>query len=169
MKAEFRVLFLCTHNSARSIMAECAINRLGKGKFIGLSAGSDPLRQINPFALELLKEMRYETDGLRSKSWDEFAKPDSPELDFVFTVCDKVKGEVCPVWPGQPITAHWGEPDPAAFVGTDQQKRRFFFRIYTELENRIKLFTSLPVESLDRFALERRVRAIGAVKLPDQS
>ncbi len=150
-------------------MAESVINRLGKGKFIGVSAGSDPQSQVNPFALELLKSMRYETDGLRSKSWDEFAKPDSPELDFVFTVCDKVKGEVCPLWPGQPITAHWGEPDPAAFIGTDEQKRRFFFRVYTELENRIKLFISLPVESLNRFALERRVREIGDVNLPDHS
>ena len=169
MKTEFRVLFLCTHNSARSIMAECAINRLGKGKFMGLSAGSDPLTQINPFVLELLKEMGYETGGLRSKSWDEFEKPDSPELDFVITVCDTVKGEVCPVWFGQPITGHWGAPDPATFVGTDEQKRQFFFRIYTELETRIKLFTSLPVETLDRFALEQRVREIGDMKLSDHS
>ena len=169
MKTEFRVLFLCTHNSARSIMAECAINRLGKGKFVGLSAGSDPLTQINPFVLELLKEMGYETGGLRSKSWDEFEKPDSPELDFVITVCDTVKGEVCPVWFGQPIKGHWGAPDPATFVGTDEQKRQFFFHVYTELETRIKLFTSLPVETLDRFALEQRVKEIGSRKLSDHS
>jgi len=168
VKTEFRVLFLCIHNSARSIMAECAINRLGRDKFIGLSAGSDPLSRINPFALELLKEMGYETGGLRSKSWDEFAKPDRPELDFVITVCDTVKGEVCPLWFGQSIKGHWGAPDPAAFVGTDEQKRQFFVRVYTELENRIRLFTNLPVETLDRSALEQRVNEIGSMKLSDQ-
>jgi len=117
--------------------------------------------------IQLLNQLNYETSGLRSKSWDEFARPDSVPLDFVFTVCDKVAGEMCPVWPGQPITAHWGAADPVAFVGADEAKRRFFIRIYTELENRIKIFTCLPFESLDRFALERRVKEIGKVKLPE--
>jgi protein-tyrosine-phosphatase len=164
---EFNVLFLCTGNSARSIMAECAMNRWGEGKFKASSAGSHPAGAVHPMSLQLLNELNYETRRLRSKSWDEFARPDSPPLDFVFTVCDKVAGEMCPVWPGQPITAHWGAADPAAFVGSEEAKRRFFLRIYTELENRIKIFVSLPFESLDRFALERRVREIGTVKLPE--
>lgn len=164
---EFNVLFLCTGNSARSIMAECAMNRWGKGKFKASSAGSRPAGSVHPMTLQLLNELNHETRRLRSKSWDEFARADSPPLDFVFTVCDKVAGEMCPVWPGQPITAHWGASDPAAFVGSDEAKRRFFFRIYSELENRIKIFTSLPFESLDRFALERRVREIGTIKPPE--
>jgi protein-tyrosine-phosphatase len=164
---EFSVLFLCTGNSARSIMAECAMNRWGKGKFKAFSAGSHPTGIVNPITIQTLKELNYATSGLRSKSWDEFAQPDSPPLDFVFTVCDKVAGEMCPVWPGQPITAHWGAADPAAFVGTEEARRRFFFKIYTELENRIKIFTCLPFDSLDRFALQRRVREIGTVKLPE--
>ncbi len=164
---EFNVLFLCTGNSARSIMAECAMNRWGKGKFKAFSAGSHPSGAVHPATLQLLNELNYETRRLRSKSWDEFARPDSPPLDFVFTVCDKAAAEMCPVWPGQPITAHWGASDPAAFVGPDEAKRRFFLKIYTELENRIKIFSSLPFDSLDRFALERRVREIGTVKLPD--
>lgn len=145
-------------------MAECAIKRWGKGKFRGFSAGSHPKGAVHPMALRLLKDLNYDTSRLRSKSWDEFARPDSPPLDFVFTVCDQVAGEVCPVWPGQPITAHWGSADPAAFVGTDEAARRFFLRIYTELESRIKIFTSLRLDSLDRFALERRVREIGKTK-----
>ena len=164
---ELNVLFLCTGNSARSIMAECAMNRWGKGKFKAFSAGSHPTGAVNPMALQLLNELNYETRRLRSKSWDEFARPDSPPLDFVFTVCDQVAGETCPVWPGQPITAHWGASDPAAFVGSEEAQRRFFLRIYTELENRIKIFTSLPFDSLDRFALERRVREIGTIKMPN--
>jgi ArsR family transcriptional regulator, arsenate/arsenite/antimonite-responsive transcriptional repressor / arsenate reductase (thioredoxin) len=164
---EFTVLFLCTGNSARSIMAECAMNRWGKGKFKAFSAGSHPTGTVHPMTIQLLKELNYETSALHSKSWDEFARPDSPQLDFVFTVCDKVAGEMCPVWPGQPITAHWGAADPAAFAGTEEARRRFFFKIYTELENRIKIFTCLPFDSLDRFALERRVREIGTVKLPE--
>jgi protein-tyrosine-phosphatase len=164
---EFNILFLCTGNSARSIMAECAMNRWGKGKFKASSAGSHPAGAVHPMTLQLLNELNYETRRLRSKSWDEFARPDSPPLDFVFTVCDKVAGEMCPVWPGQPITAHWGAADPAAFVGSEEATQRYFLRIYTELENRIKIFTSLPFESLDRFALERRVREIGTVKLPE--
>jgi arsenate reductase len=164
---EFNVLFLCTGNSARSIMAESAMNRWGKGKFKASSAGSHPAGAVLPMTLQLLNDLKYETSALRSKSWNEFARPDSPPLDFVFTVCDKVAGEMCPVWPGQPITAHWGASDPAAFVGSEEARRRFFLRIYTELENRIKIFTNLPFDSLDRFALERRVREIGTVKLPD--
>ena len=144
-------------------MAECAMNRWGKGKFKAFSAGSRPTGTVYPMTLQLLNELNYETRRLRSKSWDEFARADSPPLDFVFTVCDNVAGEACPVWPGQPITAHWGAADPAAFIGSDEAKRRYFLRIYTELENRIKIFTSLPFESLDRFALERRVREIGAL------
>jgi len=164
---EFNVLFLCTGNSARSIMAECGINRWGKGKFRGFSAGSHPKGVVHPMTLELLTELNCEISGLRSKSWDEFARADSPPLDFVFTVCDQVAGELCPVWPGQPITAHWGAADPAAFVGSDERKRHFFHLIYNELENRIKMFTSLPLDLLDRVAADRRVREIGKVKLPE--
>jgi arsenate reductase len=164
---EYNVLFLCTGNSARSIMAECAINRWGKGTFRGFSAGSHPKVALHPLTLELLNELNYETRGLRSKSWDEFATSDSPRLDFVFTVCDKAAAEQCPVWPGQPITAHWGVADPATFEGTGDEKRRFFFRIYSELENRIKIFTSLRIDALDSFALQQRVAEIGRIKLPD--
>jgi ArsR family transcriptional regulator, arsenate/arsenite/antimonite-responsive transcriptional repressor / arsenate reductase (thioredoxin) len=164
---EYNVLFLCTGNSARSIMAECAVNRWGKGRFRGFSAGSHPKGAVHPMTLQVLKDLHYPTAGLRSKGWDEFARPDSSPLDFVFTVCDQVAGEQCPVWPGQPITAHWGAADPAAFVGPDDVTRRVFYRVYTELENRIKIFTSLRIELLDRFALERRVKEIGQVRLPD--
>ncbi len=165
---EFNVLFLCTGNSARSIMAECALSRWGKGKFKSLSAGSHPKGEVHPIALSVLKELGYETSGLRSKSWEEFAGPDGPRLDFVLTVCDRAAREVCPVWPGQPITAHWGVADPAAFVGSNEATRRFFLKIYRELENRIKIFASLRVDALDRFALENRVREIGRVKLTDE-
>jgi len=162
---EFNVLFLCTGNSARSIMAECALGRWGKGKFKSFSAGSHPKGAVHPVALAVLTDLGYETSGLRSKSWDEFARPDGPKLDFVFTVCDRAAGEVCPLWPGQPITAHWGVADPAAFVGTDEATRKFFMLIYRELENRIKIFASLRVDALDRFALETRLREIGRIKL----
>jgi protein-tyrosine-phosphatase len=164
---EYNVLFLCTGNSARSVMAECAINRWGRGRFKGFSAGSHPKGSIHPLTLELLTELNCETQDLRSKSWDEFATPDSPRLDFVFTVCDQAAAEQCPVWPGQPVTAHWGAADPVAFEGTVDQKRRFFFRIYSELENRIKIFTSLRIDALDSFALQQRVAEIGRIKLPD--
>ncbi len=164
---EYNVLFLCTGNSARTIMAECAINRWGKGKFKGFSAGSRPKGAIHPLTLELLSELNYETKELRAKSWDEFATPGSPQLDFVSTVCDQAAAEQCPVWPGQPISAHWGVADPAAFEGTDEEKRRFFSRIYRELENRIKIFTNLRIDALDSFALQQRVREIGKAKLPD--
>jgi protein-tyrosine-phosphatase len=151
------------------VMAECAINRWGKGKFKGYSAGSHPKGVLHPLTLELLKELNYDTSQLRSKSWDEFATVDSPRLDFVFTVCDQAAAEQCPFWPGQPTTAHWGVTDPAAFTGNDEEKRRFFFRIYRELENRIKLFTSLKIEALDSIALTQRVNEIGAIKLPHGS
>ena len=164
----YKVLFLCTGNSARSVMAECAMNRWGKGKFKALSAGSQPSGQVNPMAVQLLERLNYETTGLRAKSWNEFAQAGSDDLDFVFTVCDNAAGEVCPVWPGQPITAHWGVADPVAFQGDDEARRRFFLRIYTELENRIKIFTSLRIDSLDRFALERHARQIGGVQLEDE-
>lgn len=164
---EYNVLFLCTSNSARSIMAECAINRWGKGKFKGFSAGSHPKGAVHPMTLALLQELNYDTSSLRSKSWDEFARAGSPPLDFVFTVCDRAAAEQCPLWPGQPITAHWGVTDPVAFEGSHEEKRRFFFCVYRELENRIKIFTSLRLEVLDSFALEQRVKEIGKVKLPE--
>ena len=164
---EYNVLFLCTGNSARSVMAECAINRWGKGKFRGFSAGSHPTGAIHPLTLDLLEELNYETTKLRSKSWDEFAAPDSVPLDFVFTVCDQAAAQQCPVWPGQPITAHWGAADPVVFAGNEAEKRRFFFRTYRELENRIKIFTSLRIDALDSFALQQRVREIGKIKLPE--
>ena len=168
-KREYNVLFLCTGNSARSIMAECAINRWGKGKFKGFSAGSHPKGAIHPLTLELLSELNFETRDLRAKSWDEFARVESPRLDFVFTVCDQAAAEQCPVWPGQPITAHWGVADPAAFEGTEEEKRRFFARIYRELENRIKIFTNLRIDALDSFALQKRVNEIGRTRLPEGS
>jgi arsenate reductase len=165
---EYHVLFLCTGNSARSIMAECAIGRWGKSKFKGYSAGSHPTGEINPMTLRVLRDLHYDLAGLRSKSWDEFAQADSPPLDFVFTVCDQAAGEACPLWPGQPITAHWGVADPVRFGGAEEAKRRFFLRIYGELENRIKIFTSLRLETLDRFALEKRVREIGKLRVVDE-
>ena len=155
------VLFLCTGNSARSVMAEELLNRWGEGRFRASSAGSHPTGRVNPDAVALLQRMNHETGHLRSKSWDEFARPGAEPLDFVFTVCDNAKGEVCPVWPGQPMTAHWGVEDPAAFEGPDDQRERFFQRIYLELESRIKIFTSLPFEALDRLALQARLDAIG--------
>jgi protein-tyrosine-phosphatase len=166
---EFNVLFLCTGNSARSVMAECAINRWGKGKFRGFSTGSHPKGSVHPLTLELLNELNYDTKDLRSKSWDEFATPDSPHLDFIFTVCDQAAAEQCPFWPGQSITAHWGVADPAVFKGNDDETRRFFYRIYLELENRIKIFASLRFDAIDSFAFRQRVTEIGRVKLPDES
>ena len=158
------VLFLCTGNSARSILAECAMNRLGAGRFVAHSAGSHPKDSPHPLALALLQQLHYDTSGLRSKSWDEFAKPDAPTLSFVFTVCDNARGEACPVWPGQPISAHWGSEDPAAAEGSEEERMRAFRRVYGEIENRIKLFTSLPMESLDRLALEAELEAIGKAR-----
>jgi arsenate reductase len=157
----FNVLFLCTHNSARSIMAEVIINYIGKGKFKGFSAGSRPGTAPNPFALDTLRRLHFPTDGLYSKNWEEFAKPEAPVMDFVLTVCDNAAGEVCPVWPGQPITAHWGVEDPSLFEGADEAKNREFGRVANILKRRIELFTSLPLEKLDRLKLEKTVKDIG--------
>jgi arsenate reductase (thioredoxin) len=157
------VLFLCTGNSARSVIAESLLNAMGKGRFKAYSAGSHPTGRVNPFALELIRKGRLPSEGLRSKSWDEFAAPGAPKLDFVFTVCDNAAGEVCPVWPGQPMTAHWGVTDSAAVEGTDEEKRRAFFRTWTELSNRISIFVSLPFDKLDRLSLQKRLDEIGKV------
>lgn len=157
----YTVLFLCTGNSARSILAESLVNHWGRGRFRGLSAGSHPKGAVHPIALELLNRMRLPTEGLRSKSWDEFATSTAAPLDFVFTVCDNAAGEVCPYWPGQPISAHWGIPDPAAVTGSEAEKWNAFRAAYSELEHRIKLFTSLPIDSLDKGELQERLSAIG--------
>jgi arsenate reductase len=157
----YEVLFLCTGNSARSILAEALLNRLGGGRFRAHSAGSHPAGAVNPYALELLHMNRLPTEGLRSKGWDEFAHPAAPSLDFVFTVCDQAAGEACPVWPGQPMTAHWGIPDPAAVQGTEEAKRKAFFTAYTQLQHRLSIFTSLPVEKLDRLTLQKHLDEIG--------
>ena len=161
--ASFNVLFLCTGNSARSILAEAYLNAAGKGRFVAYSAGSHPAGAVNPFALELLRKNRIDTEGLRSKSWDEFARPGAPELDFVFTVCDNAAGEVCPIWPGQPISAHWGVQDPAAVEGTDEQKRKAFLRAFSELSTRVNLFMSLPIAKLERLVLKKKLDEIGKV------
>jgi arsenate reductase (thioredoxin) len=155
------VLFLCTGNSARSILAEAYLNSAGRGRFMAHSAGSHPAGKVNPLAIELLEKNRLPTGGLRSKNWDEFARSAGPQLDFVFTVCDNAAGEVCPVWPGQPITAHWGVADPAAEVGTAEARRRAFLRAFTELTARINLLLALPLEKLDRLTLKRRLDEIG--------
>jgi protein-tyrosine-phosphatase len=157
----YNVLFLCTGNSARSILAESLVNHWGRAKFRGFSAGSHPKGTVHPIAIELLKHMKLPTDGLRSKAWDEFAAPGAEPLDFVFTVCDNAAGEVCPYWPGQPMTAHWGVPDPAAVEGTDIEKWMVFRQAFQVLENRIKIFTGLPLETLDRISLKERLDAIG--------
>lgn len=157
----YNVLFLCTGNSARSILAESILNFRAKDRFRGFSAGSHPKGAVHPLALALLERMDIPTEGLRSKAWDEFARSDAPPLDFVFTVCDNAAGEACPVWPGQPMTAHWGQPDPAAAEGTDLQKITAFRDAFRVLERRIELFTALPIASLDALALGNKVRVIG--------
>ncbi len=157
----YNVLFVCTHNSARSIMAEGILNSLGHGRFQAFSAGSHPGTSVNPFALKTLSALRIPTDGYRSKDWDEFARPGAPELDFVFTVCDKAAGEVCPVWPGQPMTAHWGVADPAAFEGTDEQKAKVFWDTAIVLKRRIELMLALPFASLDQMSIQREIKDIG--------
>jgi arsenate reductase len=159
--AVYNVLFLCTGNSARSILAEAYLNHRGRGQFRAYSAGSHPAGQVNPLVLELLAKCGIPVTGLRSKRWDEFASPAAPALDFVFTVCDKAAGEVCPVWPGQPVTAHWGVADPAAVAGTQEQKMRAVQEAFRILERRIDLFTCLPISSLDRMSLRERVQEIG--------
>lgn len=157
----YNVLFLCTGNSARSILGESLLNAVGRERFRAYSAGSHPAGRVNPFALELLAKNRFPTEGLRSKNWDEFAAPGAPALDFVFTVCDNAAGEACPVWPGQPVSAHWGIPDPAAVEGSDDVKRRAFLDAFVVLRRRIELFTSLPIGKLDKLALQSRLREIG--------
>jgi arsenate reductase len=155
------VLILCTGNSARSIIAEALINQWGRGQFRGFSAGSHPKGAVHPIALELLQRMNLSIEGLRSKSWDEFAVPGAAPLDFVFTVCDNAAGEVCPYWPGQPMTAHWGVPDPAAVVGSDKEKWLAFREAFRTLDDRIKIFSSLPIATLDRIKLQESLDAIG--------
>jgi arsenate reductase len=157
----YNVLILCTGNSARSILAEALLKKLGAGQFKSYSAGSFPKGTVHPLALELLQEEGIDTAGMRSKSWDEFARPDAPEMDFVFTVCDQAAGEVCPIWPGQPVTAHWGIPDPAAVEGSAIEQKKAFREAYRMLSTRIKLFAALPLDKLDRMTLTKRVEAIG--------
>ena len=157
-----RVLFLCTGNSARSILGECILNRLGQGSFIGYSAGSQPKGEIFPSVQIFLEHKNYDTSELRSKVWDEFAEVGAPEIDFVFTVCDNAAAEVCPVWPGHPLTAHWGVPDPATFVGTEVESQEFVASVYDLLQTRIKAFLDIPFESLDQSSLKKRLDAIGA-------
>jgi arsenate reductase len=157
----YNVLFLCTGNSARSILAEAYLNAAGRGRFTAYSAGSHPAGRVNPFALELMQKNRIDTAGLRSKSWDEFARPGAPVFDFVFTVCDNAAGEVCPIWPGHPMSAHWGVQDPAAEQGADELKRKAFLHAFSELSARINLFMSLPIGNLDRLVLKKKLEDIG--------
>jgi arsenate reductase len=157
----YNVLILCTGNSARSILAEALVNHWGRGRFVGYSAGSHPKGEVHPIALELLRQMKLPTEGLRSKSWDELAAPGAPSLDFVFTVCDNAAGEVCPYWPGHPITAHWGLEDPAAVEGSDSDQWLAFREAFRQLEHRIRAFTSLPLQTLERAQLKERLDAIG--------
>jgi arsenate reductase len=157
----YNVLFLCTANSARSILAEAILNQIGEGRFRAFSAGSYPRGSVNPAAIDVLRSLGHPVEDLRSKSWDEFAQPDAPKLDFVFTVCDNAAGEACPIWPGQPMTAHWGIPDPAAVEGSDAEIHAAFFDAYRQLKNRISLFTALPIASIDRLSLRHRLEEIG--------
>ena len=164
----YNVLFLCTGNSARSIMAEAILNRDGKGRFRAYSAGSQPRGEVNPAALAMLRNAHFDVTGFRSKSWDEFAKPGAPVMDFVFTVCDDAAGETCPFWPGQPMTAHWGVPDPAKATGSDAEVALAFADAYRMLNNRIGVFVSLPIAKLDRLSLQTHLRNIGAMARPDR-
>jgi len=161
MSESYNVLFLCTGNSARSVMAESILNRIGKPKFTAHSAGSHPKGMVNPGALALLQKLNYPTAELRSKSWDEFAGDDAPPLNFVFTLCDDAAGEVCPIWPGQPMTAHWGFEDPAAATGSEAEVAQKFAEIYGQIERRLEIFVSLPISSLDRLTLQKRLDDIG--------
>ena len=160
----FNVLFLCTGNSARSIMAEAVLNREGRGKFRAFSAGSHPKGKVHPYAIDLLRKLNFDVGGVRSKSWSEFARADAPKLDFVFTVCDNAAAETCPVWPGQPMTAHWGIPDPAAATGNEAEVRLAFADAFRMLNNRISIFVSLPIRSLDKLALQRQLDSIGRTR-----
>ncbi|MFA5956491.1 arsenate reductase ArsC [Hyphomicrobium sp.] len=164
MNRPYNVLFLCTHNSARSIIAEAIINRVGAGKFKGYSAGSMPSGKIQPQAIALLKKLNYDTSTMRSKSWEEFTAPGAPDLDFVFTVCDNAANEVCPIWPGQPMTAHWGLPDPSEGQGNEVERALAFADTYRMLNNRIGIFTSLPLASLDQLSLKKQLDDIGRSK-----
>lgn len=158
---KYDVLFLCTGNSARSVIAEAILGREGMGRFNACSAGSQPKGEVHPYALDLLKSLNFKTAGFRSKSWDEFAGKKAPQMDFVFTVCDNAASEVCPVWPGQPMTAHWGVPDPAAATGTEAEMRYAFAETYRMLNSRISIFVNLPFSSLDRLALQVELKRIG--------
>jgi arsenate reductase len=160
------VLFLCTHNSARSVIAEAILNRLGAGRFKAFSAGSQPSGKVHPYARDLLEKLNYDTSSLRSKSWEEFSGSDAPDLDFVFTVCDNAANEVCPVWPGQPISAHWGLPDPSAAEGNDSERHFAFADTHRMLYQRISIFTNLPLASLDRLSLQKRLDEIGRATVP---
>lgn len=157
----YNVLFLCTGNSARSIMAEALVTTMGQGRFKGYSAGSKPNGKVNPFAIEQVKKTGYPVDNLRSKSWDEFAAPDAPHMDFIITVCDNAAGEVCPIWPGHPTSAHWGFEDPAAVEGTDEEKRAAFEKIFKQIRTRVNTFVSLPVHMLDKHAIQKEMKKIG--------
>lgn len=161
----YNVLFLCTGNSARSIMAEAILNRIGRGRFKAYSAGSHPAGAVNPFTIHVLEKLNYKTAEFRSKDWSEFAdgREDAPDLDFVFTVCDKAAGEVCPIWPGQPMSAHWGFPDPAAYEGSDTEKAAFFMDVFGQIHNRLDIFVNLPMASLDRLSLQKRLDEIGTM------
>jgi arsenate reductase len=165
----YNVLFLCTGNSARSIFAECLINRFGRGKFQGYSAGSHPKGEINPYTINELEHNNYVTDGLRSKDWSEYSAPDAPKMDFVFTVCNKAAAEVCPVWPGQPMTAHWGTPDPVEVEGGDLDKKAAFHKAFAELQNRISIFVNLPISSLDALKLQQELDRIGKSTLAEST
>jgi len=160
----YNVLFLCTGNSARSILGEALLNHLGKGRFHAWSAGSHPAGRVNPFAIELLQKNGLTTNDLRSKNWDEFSQPGAPEFDFIFTVCDNAANEACPVWPGHPMTAHWGIEDPAAAEGSDDDKRKAFVQAYTQLSRRISLLTSLPLKSLDAMSIKEKLTEIGKLR-----
>jgi arsenate reductase len=157
----FNVLFLCTHNSARSILAEGLLNSLGRGRFRGHSAGSFPKGSVNPLAVETMRKHGHPTEAFRSKSWNEFARPGAPEMDIVITVCDQAAGEVCPVWPGRPVTAHWGLPDPSAVEGTEDDRRKAFQQTYIALQNRIRILLNLPIEKLERLAMKQLLDSIG--------
>mgnify|MGYP002620781239 FL=1 len=161
----YNALFLCTGNSARSILAEAILRNLGAGRFQAFSAGSQPNGEVHPFAIELLRNLKLDTSFARSKSWNEFAAPGAPKMDFVFTVCDNAANEACPVWPGQPMTAHWGIPDPAAAEGTDAEKHLAFADAYRQLSNRISAFLALPLASIDRMSLQSRLREIGKLEV----
>jgi len=157
----YNVLFLCTGNSARSVIAEAILNRKGNGRFHAYSAGSQPKGEVHPFTLHLLKSRNYDVSGFSSVSWEAFAADGAPKMDFVITVCDSAAGEVCPIWPGQPMTAHWGFPDPAAFEGTETERHAFFAQVYGQIERRIDILLNLPLEALDQLAIQKEVREIG--------